>query len=231
MAAQPVSKAPPSGRSSRASNPGLVALRIVANFGIGLPFFAVGAFGFFHEELSDRASLVTVLIGVSVILVGFYVTVLSRPRLTLLPDENELVMRHPSMKPAVARMAISIPFFLSAGYLLQFTELPYVYPFVPFLVAMFFYCRGMATYWINHHTAYYVTDRRAVRVYRFLWLDTTEIPVNAINSISESRSLVEMLTGRGSVVVSSGIGVRHQVHIKEIGDPGPVAQALRQMMP
>ena len=206
-------------------------MRIVVNFGVGLPFFVVGAFGLFNEELSNRASLVIILIGTLVILAGFYVTVLSRPRLTLLPGENELVMRHPSMKPAVARMAISIPFFLSAGYLLQFTELPYVYPFVPFLVAMFFYSRGMTTYWINHHTVYYVTDRRAMRIYRFLWLDTTEIPVNGINSISESRSFFEMLTGRGSVVVASGIGARHKVHIKEIGDPGPVAQALRQMMP
>ena len=84
---------------------------------------------------------------------------------------------------------------------------------------------------MNHHTAYYVTNRRAVRIYRFLWLDTTEIPVNAINSISETRSFIELITGRGSVVVASGIGARHKVKMQEIGDPGPVALALRQMMP
>ena len=65
------------------------------------------------------------------------------------------------------------------------------------------YFRGVIKYWVNHHTTYYVTNRRAVHMYRFIWLDTTEIPVNAINSISETKGFVETLTGRGSVLVAS----------------------------
>ena len=90
---------------------------------------------------------------------------------------------------------------------------------------------GGIKYWVNHHTTYYVTNRRAVHMYRFIWLDTTEIPVNAINSISETRGFIEMLTGRGSVLVASGIGARHKVRMGEIDDPGPVAATLRELVP
>ena len=233
MAAQQEKPAPAATRTGgrRTFNPGLLVLRITSNFGIGLPFFVVGLYGLIYAELPEQAALVIILVGFLVVLVGFYVSVLSAPKLTLLAGENELVMRHPSMKPAVARMALSLPFFATAVYLLDYTSLPYVYPFVPFLIGLFMYFRGMVTYWMNHHTVYYVTNRRAARIYRFLWLDTTEIPVNAINSISETRSFIELITGRGSVVVASGIGARHNVKMQEIGDPGPVALALRQMMP
>ena len=210
---------------------GNVALRLLVNVLVALPFFAVGGVGLARGDLSNEVSLVVLLIGVLVVLIGLYVTVLSRPRLNLMQDEETLALRHPSMKPAFARILMSVPFFLGAGYLLQFTGLPYVYPFVPFLFGMYMYFRGVIKYWVNHHTTFYVTDRRAVHMYRFIWLDTTEIPVNAINSISETRSFVEMLTGRGSVLVASGIGARHKVRMGEIDNPGPVAAALRELVP
>ena len=197
---------------------------------IALPFFAVGGVGLVRGDLPNDASLVVIVIGALVVLVGLYVTVLSRPRLNLMANEETLALRHPSMKPAFARIAISVPFFLGAGYLLQFTAVPYVYPFVPFLFGMYLYFRGVIKYWVNHHTTYYVTSRRAVHMYRFIWLDTTEIPVNAINSISETRGFIEMLTGRGSLLVASGIGARHKVRMGEIDDPGPVAATLRELV-
>ena len=90
--------------------------------------------------------------------------------------------------------------------------------------------RGVIRYWINHHTIYYVTNRRVAHAYKFLWLDTTEIPVGSINAISETRNFIEMLTGRGSVLVASGISDRHTVRMQEIDDPGPVAQAIRSQI-
>ena len=210
---------------------GSVSTRVLVNVLVALPFFAVGVVGLARDDLRNDASLAVMLIGALVVLVGLYVSVLSRPRLNLMPDEETLALRHPSMKPAFARIAMSVPFFLAAGYLLQFTDLPYVYPFVPFLIALYLYFRGVIKYWVNHHTTYYVTSRRAVHMYRFIWLDTTEIPVNAINSISETRGFIEMVTGRGSVLVASGIGARHKVRMGEIDDPGPVAATLRQLVP
>ena len=127
-------------------------------------------------------------------------------------------------------MIMSLPFFAGAIYLL-FTDQSYaVYYFALFLVAVYLYFRGVIQYWLNNHTTYYVTNRRAVHMYRFASLNTTEIPINAINSISETRGFTEMATGRGSVVVSSGIGNLHKVRMQDIGDPGPVARVLRQLI-
>ena len=223
------------GRFSRLRRAGATVARAATNLLIGLPFFVAGAFGLANEDLSGQAarqaSLAVILIGALVVLVGLYVSVLSRPRLNPMSGEEILVLRHPSFKPAFARITMSVPFFAAAGYMVEFTELPYVYPFIPFMAAIYLYFRGIITYWINHHTTYYVTNRRAVHMYRFVWLDTTEIPVNAINSISETRSFIEMLSGRGSVQVASGIGVRHKVRMQEIDDPGRVAEAIRELMP
>jgi hypothetical protein len=83
----------------------------------------------------------------------------------------------------------------------------------------------------NLHITYTVTDRRVVHMYRFLWLNTKEIPVSRIISISEARSFFEIITGRGSVMVSSGIGERQVIKIEDIDGPGAVAESLRGLLP
>ena len=40
-----------------------------------------------------------------------------------------------------------------------------------------------------------------------------------------------MLSGRGSVQVAGGISIRHKARMQEIDDPGPVAEALRELAP
>ena len=207
-----------------------VAVRVLVNVVVALPFLILGILGLMQGDQLYQISFAVILVGALVVLVGIYVSVLSRPRLNLTSGEEVLALRHPSMKPPFARIALSIPFFAAAGYLLEFTALPYLYPFLPFLAGMYFYFRGIIKYWINHHTTYYVTNHRAVRMYRFGWLDTTEIPVNAINAISQSRSLLEMLTGRGSVLVASGIGSHQKVLMEEIDNPGPVADTVRRLI-
>ena len=115
--------------------------------------------------------------------------------------------------------------------MLGFTDFPYVYPFVPFVLGMYLFFKGAMRYLRNLHITYTVTDRRIVHMYRFLWLNTKEIPVARIISISESRSFFEIITGRGSVIVASGIGERQVIRIEEINDPGPVAETLRSLLP
>ncbi len=209
-----------------------VAARLATNAALGLPFFLIGVFGITTADLSDLSLifLAIVILGAAIVLIGIYGTVLTRPKPNLMPDENIQELRHPSMKPAMARIAMSVPFFLAAGYMVAFTYLPYVYPFAVFLAGLFLYLRGVIRYWINHHTIYYVTNRRVAHAYKFLWLDTTEIPVGSINAISETRNFIEMLTGRGSVLVASGISDRHTVRMQEIDNPGPVAQAIRRLI-
>ena len=178
------------------------------------------------------ASFVILVVGGALMAIGLYMTLAGvAPTPPLSPGEEELVMRHPTMKPAYARLIVSIPFFLVAGFMVTTTMLPYVYPFVLFLIGLYFFFKGAMRYLRNLHITYTVTDRRVVHMYKFLWLDTKEIPVSRIISISEARNFFEILTGRGSVVVASGIGKRQVIRIEEINDPGPVAEALRSLLP
>jgi hypothetical protein len=135
------------------------------------------------------------------------------------------------MKPAYARMFVSAPFLIGAAYLTGFTLVPYVFPFALFVVGLFLFLRGVVKYWINHHTAYYITNRRIIHIYRFLWLNATEIPVARIISISEARSFFQMLTNRGSIIVGSGIGTRHNIRMEDINNPGAVTEAIRPLIP
>ena len=103
-----------------------------------------------------------------------------------------------------------------------------IIPFVVFVVAMFLFFKGAMRYVRNLHITYIVTNRRVVQQYRFLWLYTKEIPSNRIISISEARNFFEIITGRGSVIVSSGIGERQTVRIEDITNPGPIAESIRR---
>lgn len=178
------------------------------------------------------ASSVILVVGGGLMAIGLYMSLAGiAPSPPLVAGETEIVMRHPTMKPAYARMIVSIPFFLGAGYLAIATLLPYVYPFVLFLIGLYLFFKGAMRYLRNLHITYTVTDRRVVHMYKFLWLNTKEIPVSRIISISEARNFFEIITGRGSVVVASGIGQRQIIRIEEINDPGPVAEALRSLLP
>lgn len=186
-------------------------------------------------EIPLWASFVILAVGGGLMSIGLYMSLAGvAPSPPMVEGENEIVMRHPTMKPAFARIIVSIPFFLSAVYLFAFTGdpgVPYVYPFVLFLIGLWLFFKGAMRYLRNLHITYTVTDRRVIHMYRFMWLNTKEIPVSRIISIAEARSFFEIITGRGSVVVASGIGERQVIRIEEISDPGPVAEALRAMLP
>ena len=210
-----------------------VLLRLTLSIVAGLPLVVVGiTLLVFDTDVAAWAALLITLVGALLVGGGIYFSLLgSTPRLDLMPGERTLVLRHPSVKPPFARMMLSLPFFAGAGYFLIFAEQSYaVLYFVLFLVAMYLYLFGLIRYWLNHHTTYYITNRRAVRMYRFLWLHTIEIPIKSVNAISESRGFFEMVTGRGNVVVASGIADTHKVRIQEIGNPGPVARTVRELV-
>ncbi len=192
------------------------------------PFLAAGGYGFYESEFSAWAS--TVVFGVGVLLAFVALISIGRviPALSLVEGEDLLVSRRPTMKPAFAHMVISMPFFGAAWYLFEFTLAPYVAPSALFVVALFLFFKGGMRYLRNLHITYTVTDRRVVQQSRFLWLNTKEIPAARIISISEARNFFEIITGRGSVIVSSGIGERQTVRMEDISDPGPIAESIRK---
>ena len=206
--------------------------RLLVSTIIAGPFLVGGVYGFTVGGFAPWASTVVIAVGGLLMFVGLYMSLTGIvPSPALLPGETQFQMRHPTMKPAYARMVFSLPFLLGALYMWKYSELPYVYPFVLFVIGLFFFFKGAMRYLRNLHITYTVTDRRVVHMYRFMWLNTKEIPVARIISISEARSFFEIITGRGSVVVSSGIGERQVIKIEDINDPGPVAESLRAMLP
>ena len=206
-------------------------LRAVSSVLSGSPLIGAGVLLIIDTDLATWASAIIIILGVAVVLCGLYFSFVgSRPRLVLLPNESALELRHPSLKPAVARMVMSLPFFAGAGYLLLQEQSHAVFYFGLSLVGMYLYFQGVIRYWMNRHTSYYVTDRRVVHMYRFAGLHTTEIPTKSINSISESRSFFELITGRGNIRASSGFKSSHMVQMQDIDDPGPMAQVIRGLI-
>ncbi|PKB64730.1 MAG: hypothetical protein BZY80_02145 [SAR202 cluster bacterium Io17-Chloro-G2] len=206
--------------------------RLLVSTIIAGPFLLGGVYGFVIGNFTPWASMVVLGVGGLLMFVGLYMSLTGVvPSPSILPGETQLETRHPTMKPAYARMVFSLPFLFGALYMGFYSELPYVYPTVLFVVGLFFFFKGAMRYLRNLHITYTVTDRRVVHMYRFLWLNTKEIPVSRIISISEARSFFEIITGRGSVVVASGIGERQVIRIEDINDPGPVAESLRALLP
>ena len=210
-------------------------LKILANVVMSVllsgPFFVLGILLIIGSSGPEFLAPAVLLVGVAILAVGLYVSCSAiAPEPPLQETETELTRRHPSMKPAYARMVASLPFLGCAAYLLESTSMPYIYPFVVFLVGMYLFFQGAIRYIRNLHTTYIVTDRRALKMYKFLWLNTREIPVSRIVSISEARGLFELLTGRGTVVVASGVGERQIVRMQDITNPAPVADILRRFL-
>lgn len=205
-----------------------IAQRLSVSSIVAGPFVLAGVYGLSVDEFPLRGSLAVLLVGLILAGICIYMSLIGgiRPP-TLVDGEQTLIMRRPTMSPAFVRMFLSVPLFVTAGYLLMFTGVLFVLPYVSFISALYFFLNGAMRYMRNLNILYTVTDQRVIQHYRFLWPNFRDIPVSGNMSISESRSLFEIVTGRGSVVIASGPGKRQVIRIEEIEDPGPVASAIR----
>ena len=79
--------------------------KTAASILISRPFFVAGGYGITESDLPGWAT-------------GVF------PSLTLVEGEQLMVSRQPTMKPAFARMFLSIPFFAGAWCLFEFTLMP-----------------------------------------------------------------------------------------------------------
>jgi len=203
---------------------------------VSIPIIALGGILLVYSQTDGTvpawSGIAAIVTGVALLILGFYMTAVgSFPYPTLGEGEDVKIERHPTMKPAYTRIFISLPLFFITAVLYMATEFALMFPFITFLIGLWFFFKGVMRYFRNLHITYIVTDRRAIYMYKFLYLHTNEIPVGRIVQISEKRTLIEALSGRGTVVVSSGIGSRMTINMEEIDNPGAVAEALRSMLP
>ena len=197
---------------------------------IASPFFASGALVMLYGQFDVWVPATMLAAGVLLFAGTLYFGVArSAPRPDLEEDERLLVLRHPSMKPAFAQIIASLPFFAISGYLLEFTYLPYIWPLIPYFTGLFLYFRGIARFWINHLTIYYVTSEYIVHSYQFFpgveKGSGTIATEEAINYIGKNRSLFQLLTGRGRVTIHSSV---HKVDMQDIDNPREVERIVRR---
>lgn len=207
-----------------------VAWKTLVGLLIASPFFASGVLAILYGQFEAWAPATMLAAGILLFAGTLYFGVArSAPRPDLEEDERLLVLRHPSMKPAFAQIIASLPFFMISGYLLEFTYLPYIWPLIPYFIGLFLYFRGIARFWINHLTTYYVTSEYIVHRYQFfpgVEKGSGTIPVEeAVNYIGKDRSLFQVLTGRGRVTIHSSV---HKVDMQDIDNPREVERIVQR---
>ena len=213
-----------------------VISRIMVALIVSLPIIGLGVALIIFSQTDGSVPIWTgfaaLIAGLMLLVLGFYMTAVGAfPKPTLGEGEEVQIERHPTMKPAYARIMVALPLFFISAVLFVATDFAYIFPFITFIIGSWLFFKGTMRYFRNLHITYIVTDRRAIYMFKFLYLHTNEIPVGRIVQISEKRTLIEALTGRGTVVVSSGIGSRMTISMEEIDNPGSVAEALRSMLP
>ena len=139
-------------------------------------------------------------LGVVAVVVGAYVRRVAPEGVeTAEPTEDRF---EPSQLGALLLGGTSVPFLGATLHLLYLTRVPYVYPTITLLAFTALFVKGSVRYWQNTLTTYYVTDERVISEYRFLALKRSSIAHEDVTNVARHQSLVETLTGLGSVRIT-----------------------------
>lgn len=195
---------------------------------VAVPFVAAGAAAYYVSMAFLLAfGLPLVVLGVFVLVVGWYVKSVAPSPPEFREDEELVETRRPRYRIAAVKVALSAPFFIGAPFLLFFTLAPYLWPTLLMFGGLFFFFSGYADYCRNLLTMYYLTDQRIISVYRFLSIDRKEIPLEKVRLIRERKSIWETFLKLGNVQVVTGGTQDLQVRVRHIPDPTPFAEEIR----
>lgn len=193
---------------------------------LGLPLLASGlALHTADRYLQSFGEPIAVL-GGFVVAMGLVIQFINPDPPVFRDDEEVLDTRTPNQRPAILKTLVSLPFFVAAGYLLYYTQRPYVYPTTAFFLGLYLYSSGLLSYWQNALTSFHLTDRRLISVYRFLSLDRKEIPLDNVQMIQERKTLWEKLVGLGNVRIAAGVEDL-EIVARNIRDPTTFAEIIR----
>lgn len=165
-----------------------------------------------------------VLLGLMAVLVGAYVHRVAPGQLDLTPVETF----NPSQLGAYLLGAAAMVPLAVTLYLLVATRLPYVWPTLAFVAFMVLLVKALVRYWQNSLTTYYVTeDARIVSEYRFLSLRRSSVRTDSVQSVVREQSVLETLTGLGSVTVRSASG---DVSFRDLSGPSEAERVLNEII-
>lgn len=198
------------------------------------PFFAAGILGLLRSGQAGQPPIwaswaIIGFVGVVMVIFGI-IFVFSRPQLDLIQGEDPLAVRRPSVKPAFAWIMMSVPFFAAAGFLVWFTFVEYLWPFLLFLCGTWLYLRGVASYWISRHTLYCVTNQRVLRRYRFIQVSNNSVRHTQSPVTSWDQNPLQRLTGMGRLRVVAGIDPDQRVVMENIDNPGAMDDVIHQAL-
>ncbi len=162
------------------------------------------------------------ILGAVALLLGFYVSRVSPEP----PDVEPIEVFKPSQLSAYLLGVVSLPLLVVTLYFLFWTRVPYVWPTLAFVVFVFLFVKGLVRYWQNSLTTYYVTDDRVISEYRFIKLKRTSTNVTDVENVEIRRSVIETLTGLGSVTVMLPSA---NVRLRDLARPHEAEQILRSL--
>lgn len=198
---------------------------------MSLPFFAGGGYVYAATTpYPELLGLPLVLFGAFVFGMGWYIHLVAMPPSPTLREGEEIIgTRSPTQKAALAKVFLGVPFLVCAGWLLLFTNVPYIYPTLVFVVGLYSFSTGILTYWKNSLTTYFITDERVISEFRLLSLVRTEVPLRKIRAVKESKSPIEAMVGVGNIQVSSGGGAGLGITIRNVDAATEFADELRRL--
>ena len=171
-----------------------VISRMMVALLVSLPIIGLGIALIIYSQTDGSVPIWTgfaaLISGFLLLILGFYMTAVGAfPKPTLGQGEEVQIERHPTMKPAYARIIVALPLFFISAVLYVATDFAYIFPFITFIIGSWLFFKGTMRYYRNLHITYIVTDRRAIYMFKFLYLHTNEIPVGRIVQISEKERL------------------------------------------
>lgn len=212
---------------------GNIVTHLTVNALLATPSVAAGVLSLVSkpQPVHDIWALSLVVIGALIGLLGFYASISPSPAIDVLEGEEIYDQRNPSRKRPLVVIAIGVLLFSVYGYLILFTESSLILLFVVNMAAAWIYLKGIANYWINQCTTYFVTNRRIVHIYQFFWKRVNELDVEDINSVREpGQSPIDRIVriGRLRIVVGGG-GPGQVIVFHDIDAPGEMRNIVNSV--
>lgn len=183
---------------------------------IALPFLLGGSYVYLYmPEYPTSTGTVPILFAVFMILLGLYVHVLVAPEPPAMqPGEKLHIAVSPFSWASIRPFSFFLTFFVVTVYLRFNTDLPVLLPAAAMVVTLYFLVTGLVRYWKSSLTVHYVTSRRIITDYRFLWVIRVEVPLPKITGLEQRKTVLESLMGIGNVVLVTGAGGRRPARIE-----------------
>ena len=131
-----------------------VISRMMVALLVSLPIIGLGIALIVYSQTDGSVPIWTgfaaLISGLLLLILGFYMTAVGAfPKPTLGQDEEVQIERHPTMKPAYARIIVALPLFFISAVLYVATDFAYIFPFITFVIGSWLFFKGTMRYYLS----------------------------------------------------------------------------------